>query len=59
MHLKEGFRVSDYLNQSQEKYIPLTDVEIYNRDNNLIKKENFICVNKDRILLAIEGEKNG
>jgi hypothetical protein len=57
-HLKEGFRITDYLNQVQEKYIPLTEVVIYNNEGEFLRKENFICVNKEKILLAMRGEEN-
>jgi hypothetical protein len=58
LHLKEGFRITGYLNQVQEKYIPLTEVVVYDKEGKILRKENFISVNKEKIILATRGEEN-
>ena len=43
----------DYLN-SYASFFPLTNVEIYNQNNELVLKTDFVCVNKSKILFAKE-----
>lgn len=45
-------RLSDMIN-SERQFIPLTDVEVY-RQNKLIERTRFLCVNKQSIITFAE-----
>lgn len=45
-------RLSDLIN-SERQFIPLTDVEVY-RQNKLIERTQFLCVNKQSIITFAE-----
>lgn len=53
---KPGARISDHLNQSAVQFIPLTEVVFYNKEGQKIKEEQFVCINKDKILI-LEGRE--
>lgn len=55
VHLvRAGSRVSDHLNQTTTRFIPLTEVTFYNKEGQRIKEEKFVCLNKDLITIVEE-----
>jgi len=52
--LREGFRLMDYLNSYEHLFFPLTNVEVYNQNGEIILKTDFVCINKNNILFAKE-----
>ncbi|MBN2483416.1 MAG: hypothetical protein JXD21_04365 [Candidatus Omnitrophica bacterium] len=52
VYIEAGFRVSDLLNAPKNGFVPLTKVSISDWQDNLILKQDFICLNKSFILFA-------
>lgn len=52
VYIEAGFRVSDLLNSQKNHFIPLTEVSIYDLQDKLITKLDFICLNKASIVFA-------
>ena len=51
-YVAEGFRITDHLNRGDIRFIPLTEVVVLNERGKIIQKEDFVCINKDHILMA-------
>lgn len=51
-YIDVGFRVSDVLNAVKVSFIPLTNVSIYDWQDNLVLQQEFICLNKNSIIFA-------
>ena len=47
-----GQRMTDLLNEGNDRFLPMTDVKIFDKNGQLHNEDEFICVNKDLILLA-------
>ena len=45
-------RLTDLLNTGSENFIALTNVKIFDREANLVRQEDFICVNKAMVSMA-------
>jgi len=52
--MEEGVRVTDYFNATDDTFIPLTNVTLYDEERNQIKKEDYLCLSLDKILFVEE-----
>ena len=48
--VREGFRISDYLNKEKGPFIPLNDVCVRDFSGRVQLDTNFLCVNKHKII---------
>lgn len=52
---RESDRVTDYFNLFAHKFVPLTDVTVFDVSGKEIGKEPFVCINKDKIIMIKDG----
>jgi len=52
-------RLSDFLNNSTNNFIALTDALVYSEDGKLLATESFISVNKQAVKLVIDEDAEG
>jgi predicted RNA-binding protein len=48
---EEGVMLKDCLNKKEE-FITLTEVKVLDKEEEVVGEEKFICVNKNKILMA-------
>lgn len=59
LSIKEGFRLTDYLNTPQIQFIPLVKVKVKDfATGEEVLKTDYICLNKDSIIFAKTEGKN-
>lgn len=57
--MREGYRITDYFNQTGTQYVAITQAKMFDRQDNLIGECDFLCANKDNILfIKPEGKKD-
>ena len=56
--LRPDQRVKDELNNNQEKFIAVTEAEIYDAEGKVIYRSAFLTLNKDHVIWIRPDEQN-
>ena len=49
---KSGHRLTDLLNDMSERFLALTEVRMFDPHKNEVSQEDFICINKSKVLMV-------